>query len=561
MKNSHIQPELVTIPKLEYEALVKAVRSLEQQMATQKEQLAAKDVLLKQYEESLKLAQLKLFGRSSEKFNKNVLPENQMSLSELGFVFNEVEATATDDQEDDINEYEELNYLRKKPTKKQLSKAENLEPFVTETIVYTLSGDDLACPVCDHEMADLKELDRYEVIWKPATVEVVKHKEHVYACPHCEKEDINTPFVSTQGFKPFLPKSSYSAETIAFIINQKYNLSLPLYRLEKDMADQTGLKFTRQTMSNLLLKTTDIYLEEIYQIMKNQLLISDHLQADETTLQVLHEKERPAEAQSWMWLYQTGRTQNPIVVYEYQETRAAKHPQEFLKTYKGYLQVDGYQSYEKLGDDVILVGCFAHARRHFADIKKFTKKADKNSVTEKALALIGELYQIEKKLKERYAIFDEAALLEIQKVRDEYSRPLIDDYFKLMANSYPNSTGKLRQAIGYSLNQKEKLVRYLEDPRLSIDNNASESNIRAFVLGRKNWLFSNTPNGARSSAIIYSLVITAKLNKLKLYDYLVYLFKNLQTLKEQENFNKDTIEPFLPWSDSIPDHLYSKVRR
>lgn len=187
-------------------------------------------------------------------------------------------------------------------------------------------------------------------------------------------------------------------------------------------------------------------------------------------------------------------------------------------------------------------------------------KHDKNSVTEKALKMIGALFTIEKKLKERYATFDEPSLLEIQKIRKTQSRPIVDEYFELMQDMYPASTGKLRQAIGYSLRQKEKLVRFLDEPRLEIDNNRAERSIKPFVIGRKNWLFSNTPNGARSSAIIYSLLITAKLNKLKPYDYLVYMFKKLQALREHNNYTPEDIEPYMPWSDSIPDHLYSKTK-
>ena len=537
-----------------------AVTSLKEQLETQKEQIAAQSVLLKNYEEALKLAQLKQFGRSSEKFNKNAPSEKQISIADLGHIFNEVEACASTTDEEDSIEYEELNYQRKKPSRNKTSKAENLEPFITEVIVHTLAGADLACPVCEHEMADLKVLDRYEVIWKPATVEAIKHKQHVYVCKHCEDEGTSTPIVIAEGFKPFLPKSSYAAETVAFLINQKYNLGLPLYRIEKDMQEQAGFFLSRQTMSNLLIKTSSTYLEDVYRLMRGKLLTTDHLHADETTVQVLREEDRKAENKSYMWLYQTGRTRKPIVVYEYQMTRAAKHPKEFLKTFKGYLQVDGYQSYEKLGKDIKLAGCWSHVRRPFADLKKMAGKHDKNSVTEKALKMIGALFTIEKKLKERYATFDEPSLLEIQKIRKTQSRPIVDEYFELMQDMYSASTGKLRQAIGYSLRQKEKLVRFLDEPRLEIDNNRAERSIKPFVIGRKNWLFSNTPNGARSSAIIYSLIITAKLNKLKPYDYLVYMFKKLQALREHNNYTPEDIEPYMPWSDSIPDHLYSKTK-
>jgi len=558
MKKTSSNQDKLTISKAEYQAflgLKDAINILEDTISQLKEQVASQNVLLKHYEEELKLSKQRRFGRSSEKFKED---ENQMSLEDMGLVFNEAEATASDVNPEDEVDYEEVNYRRAKPTKSRKTKEENLEPFITETIVHTLEGKDLECPNCEHEMAELKVLDRYEVIWKPATFESIKHKEQVYVCHHCEKEGTETPIVVAEGFKPFLPKSSFAAETIAFLINQKYKLSLPLYRIEKDMESQYGFFFSRQTMSNLLLKTTDIYLEKIYEYMIAELLKQSHLHADETSVQVLRELGRKASTKSYMWLYRTGRAWKPIVVYDYRETRGGKHPKEFLQDYKGYLQVDGYQGYEKLSAEITLVGCFAHARRPFAELKKLAGKASKNSITEKALDYLGQLFAIEKKLKERYATFDDKALEAIAEVRAKQSKPIVDEYFNFLEEVYPTTTGKLKEAISYNLGQKDKLKAFLEDPRLELDNNRAERSIKPFVIGRKNWMFSNTPRGARSSAIIYSLVITAEENKLRLYDYLVYLFKNLQALREQDNLNFEAMAPFMPWSDSIPDELFSR---
>ncbi len=275
------------------------------------------------------------------------------------------------------------------------------------------------------------------------------------------------------------------------------------------------------------------------------LLKQDILHADETTLQVLSEPGRSATSSSYLWLYRTGREGPPIILYDYQQTRASKHPQKFLSGFTGFLHVDGYAGYNGLST-VTLVGCWAHARRKFDEaLKALPASVSAASVTAKeGLHFCHQLFAIERDAKdmtpeERYTI------------RLERSQPVLNAFSAWLREQTPKVLPKsaLGQAIKYCRNQWERLEAFLEDGRLAIDNNQSERSIKPFVIGRKNWLFANTARGARSSAIIYSIVETAKENRLHPFHYLNYPFENLPNLDTKDEIELD---PLLPWSPTIP---------
>jgi len=247
-----------------------------------------------------------------------------------------------------------------------------------------------------------------------------------------------------------------------------------------------------------------------------------------------------------MWLYRTGREGPPIILYDYQTTRAGKHPAKFLKDFKGYLHVDGYAGYDNLSN-VTLVGCWAHARRKFDEALKAIPAVQKDipSAAQEGLEFCNKLFAIERELhnvtpKDR---FEE---------RKKRSRPVLDAFLAWLKYQTPRVLPKsaLGQAIQYCRNQWDKLEAFLKDGRLEIDNNRSERSIKPFVIGRKNWLFSNTPKGAHASAIIYSIVETAKENGLNPFKYLTYLFEQLPNVDIED---KDSLDILLPWSASLPD--------
>jgi hypothetical protein len=300
-------------------------------------------------------------------------------------------------------------------------------------------------------------------------------------------------------------------------------------------------------MANWLLNAADPWLKIIYDRLHEQILTRDILHADETTLQVLKEPGRSAETKSYMWLYRTGRDGPPIVLYEYQTTRASKHPDRFLSGFKGYLHTDGYSGYGKLAD-ITLVGCWAHARRKLTEALKALPAAQKDKPVAASVGLdyCNRLFAIEKQLKD---VSDK----ERYDKRLEKSKPLLDEFYiwlkKQKQQVLPKSA--FGQAITYCLNQWDNLNSFLLDGRLEIDNNRAERSIKPFVIGRKNWLFTNTPRGARSSAIIYSIIETAKENNLKPYNYLVYLFEQLPNI-DMADQDQAAIDNLLPWSDILP---------
>ncbi|MDI6814443.1 MAG: IS66 family transposase, partial [Desulfitobacteriaceae bacterium] len=268
--------------------------------------------------------------------------------------------------------------------------------------------------------------------------------------------------------------------------------------------------------------------------------------ADETTLQVLRDSGELINSTSYMWLYRTGRDSPPIILYDYQTSRASKHPARFLNEFKGYLHVDGYAGYDGLSN-IRLVGCWAHARRKFDEALKAMPAGAKAAPTaaREGLEFCNKLFAIERELhnvtsEERY----EGRLAK--------SRPVVDAFSAWLKYQTPRVLPKsaLGQAIQYCRNQWDKLTAFLLDGRLELDNNRSERSIKPFVIGRKNWLFANTPRGAKASATIYSVVETAKENGLNPFAYLVYLFEQLPNANLHDS---RVVDSFLPWSPSLPD--------
>ncbi|CUH93772.1 hypothetical protein SD1D_2257 [Herbinix luporum] len=287
-------------------------------------------------------------------------------------------------------------------------------------------------------------------------------------------------------------------------------------------------------------------LKHIYDRMHILLLKETLIHADETTMQVLDEKDKKPTSKSYMWLYATGAFGPQRFLYEYQPSRSSKHPEKFLKGFKGFLQTDGYAGYNGV-PDVIQVGCLAHGRRGFTDaLKALPKDATTTKTTaEEGLEFCNQLFKIEKTLKklkpeERY------------EKRLEQSKPVLEAFLSWLQirekQVLPKSA--LGKAIKYCLNQWTKLSAFMLDGRIEISNNRAERAIKPFVIGRKNFLFSKSPKGATASAIVYSIIETAKANKLNAYYYLNHLFEKLPNIDLE---NIDELDKLLAWSDSVPE--------
>lgn len=514
------------------EELLQRLELLEKQNAELEAKLKKQEELeaeLHRLKEQLRLQQLKRFGISSEKLNPD-----QLELT----LFNEVEKEANPQLPEPTLEI--ITYRRKKQRGQRKIMLENLP---VETIEYRLSEEEQVCSCCSGNLHEMSTEVRQELKYIPAEVKVVKHVRYVYSCRHCEQEAIETPVQTAPMPKPVISGSLASPSILAHIMSQKYVEGLPLYRQEKQF-HRMGLALSRQTMANWMIYGADRWFTPLYDRMHHLLLKLDIVHADETTLQVLREPGRPATSNSYLWLYRTGIEGPPIVLYDYQETRAGENPKKFLNGFKGYLQVDGYAGYHKV-ENVTIVGCLAHARRAFSDVLKALPANSIKPVTAtEGLQFCNQLFSIERKLKE----LDPKERYE---QRLKQSKPVLDaflSWLKIQEQKVLPKSG-LGKAITYCLNQWDKLVAFLEDGRLEIDNNRSERSIKSVVIGRKAWLFSNTPQGARASAIIYSIVETAIANGLNPYYYLRYLFEQLPNIDLTDEMALDQL---LPWSSSIP---------
>lgn len=491
------------------------------------------------------LAQHKLYGVSSERTELLAEPEEVL---QNALLFNEAEAQANPELPEPT--VEEVTKRRPKATGRREAQLAGLP---VEQVRHELPEEEQVCPHCAGHLHEMGQEVRREIKIIPAQASVVEHLQIKYACRHCAQHDIIRPPLTAPMPKPAFPYSLASPSAVAYIMTQKYDMALPLYRQEQGFQD-LGLELSRQTMANWMIKGADL-LNPVYGRLHQELLTRDILHADETVLQVLHELGRKATTQSRMWVYCTGRAgpdaregpvpgENPsIILYEYQPTRSSDHPIAFLKGFGGFLQTDGYISYEKV-PDITLVGCWAHARRNFVDaINTLPPKSRAGAPCAARIGLTycDKLFRVERELREttpekRYA------------GRQAHSLPTLNEFHTWLEQqaglALPKS--KLGEAIGYCLNQWPKLIAFLQDGRLELDNNRCERAVKPFVIGRKNWLFSNTVNGARASAIIYSIVETARASNLRPLDYLTLLFERLPNLQSGAS-----LDELLPWSGEV----------
>lgn len=487
-------------------------------------------------EEKLRLAQHRHFGASSERTDLDSLQTR---------LFNEAEAQADLEAEPIVEESEEtvVTYQRKK--KQPGQRDELLKDLPVERVEYRLPETEQVCSGCGGPMHEMSTDTRREVKIIPAQVKVVEHVQYIYGCRHCEHSEIHTPIVKAQMPKPVIPKSLASPSALAYILDKKYVQGMPLYRLEQQFERQK-IPLSRQTLANWVLYGANQWLVKIYERMHEELRKRKYLHADETTVQVLHEAGRAAESKSYMWLYRSGRDGPPIVLYEYQETRSREHPKGFLAGFHGYLHVDGYAGYNDI-PNVKLSGCWSHARRKYDEALKALPTAKRKGPTaaKEGLDFCNQLFKIERGLKD-------ASAEKRYEERQKRSRPALEAFSAWLHTQKDHVLPKsaLGEAVNYCLNQWEKLVTFLEDGNLEIENNRAERSIKPFVLGRKSWLFSNTPKGATASSITYSIVETAKENDLNPFAYLEYLFEQLPNMN-----SADLISRLLPWSDDLPEQV------
>ena len=485
--------------------------ALKQRIAELEKLLAQKDAQIAALEERWSLAQQKQFGKSAEGF------------AGQGELFNEVEEIV----EEVEAEQQSISYTRKKPVRKPLPKDLPREQVIHDII-------DKTCDCCGGELHRMGEDKSEKLEFIPAKIKVIEHIRPKYACRHCDKSSTQTQI--KQASKPAMPinKGIATSSLLSQLITSKYQYGLPLYRQEA-MFKQYGIELSRQTMSSWIDKSATLF-APLVERLKAELLRQPTLFADETPLKVV----KSDKVNSYMWVYCSGRDSpdpnNPIpniVLYDFHNSRAAACVVNYLDGYQGYLHVDGYQAYART--EATLIGCWAHARRKFIDAKKLQGK-NKTGKVDVVLSLIQKLYGVESRIKDK-SVDDKYT------ARQEVSLPILSKLKIWLEQDQPNLVGnsKLIEAANYLANQWHKLIRYVDDGRLSIDNNRAERAVKPFVIGRKNWLFSQTANGAHASATLYSIVETAKINGLIPFNYICAC---LDELCQPE----PDIDSLLPWN-------------
>ena len=510
MENNANSSETVTISKAEYESMQHQIAWLMSQLEWMKR---------------------RMFGASSQKLTADIL--GQISL------FNEAETPA--DQSLPEPETEEISYKRKKQKGKR---EQDLSGLPVERVEHELPPEERKCPECGDVMKDIGVHVRRSLKLIPAKIIVVEDAIHTYACEPCGKAGDHTPMATAATPTPLISGSLATPSLVSYLMTQKYQNGLPLYRIEKGFQFD-GVNISRQTMANWIITCATGYLLAIYLLMISFLLKEPALHADETTYQVLREPGRRPQTKSYEWVYRTsGCAEHPIVIYEYQETRGHEHPEKFLQGFNGYLHTDGYEAYHGLSAEITVVGCWFHARQYWEKLIK-TIPSDKRAGTAAAqgLAYIEKLFAFERTWKN-------LAPEERLKERLMNSKPISDAFFDWAASFGAPPKSLLGQAVHYALSQRKYLENVYLDGRLEFSNNRAERSVKPFVIGRKNWLFAATKEGARASSVIYSIVETAKENGLRPFQYMQYLLETLP------NSTTGNLEDLLPWSDKLPVECY-----
>jgi transposase len=516
---STVSNNTITINKIEYDKL-------------QNENTRLKlEVLILQ--EKVDLLTYKRFVHSSEKQD-----------GKQPFLFNEEEQIKEESKENKDTEPEiQVRAHTRKPGRKPLP--ENLR---REVIVNDLSDDEKHCE-CGAELVKIGEEVSARLVVVPAQIYVEKTVTPKYVCTHCRaaKGDADAPasIKAAQALPAILPGSIATVALLVYIFIAKFCDGLPYYRLEKQF-ERIGVSISRQDMANWQVTVFE-KLTKLLKLMMAHIKKGKVLRMDETTVQVMGEDGRDDKQKSYIWLARGGPPDKIVTILEYKPTRASDNIDEWLDGFQGYLQTDGYSGYDcALGRHIgiIHVGCFAHARRKFFEALKVGSQAKSAAI---GITYIKKLYTIEDELRDSESKLSyEDFVLQ----RKKKAMPILDEFKKWIDKLVSETKAEtlLQKAVNYTYNQWDKLVAYLGCAELTPDNNLSENAIRPFVIGRKNWLFFKSPEGAKSGCALYSLIETAKCNGVDPARYLTYLFEKVPTAVSDADWSA-----LLPWNVKLDD--------
>jgi len=484
--------------------LQKEVENLKRVIEQKDSQLEQKNQYIKNLESTLIDFKKNRFGSKSEKVNDKQLP-----------LFNEVEVISDTKVPNKAKKSKKKTGTRK-ALPKELERIEN---------IHDLDKDLKTCPNDGTSLKHIGEVVTEELFLVPAVVKVIKHKQYKYVCPCCHKH-----VALAKKPKAIIPKSIATPELLSYICVSKYADSLPLYRLSS-MFKRIEVKISRQIMANWMLACAKT-IQPLINLIRDELYNQPCIHIDESPIQVLKETGKKASTKSYMWVQRAGNN----ILFNYYPTRSSDEIEKLLADYDGAVMSDGYPGYDATAEKfkIIHLACWVHARRYF--IKVIDNGENLNA--QKMITLIGKLYAIEKQIKTFKAD-------KIYQHRQEHSKPILDEIREFLDEILHKTapSGVMGKALKYLSNQWPKLVKYIENGNYPIDNNAAENAIRPFVIGRKNWLFANTPKGAHASANLYSIIETAKAHGINPQEYLGYVFKKLPLVETVDDYDK-----LLPWN-------------
>ena len=542
---------------LSKEALVIIVSSLQSQLASVQSQLDSANAMLLDNNrqitlltEQIRIMNQRHFGKKSESDLNEM--DGQLTLS-IYDAFNEAEHLSDPNaSEPEITEVVISSYKRSKTKGKRDADLDGLPARIIE---HKLSEEELAQQFPE----GYKELPHeiYKRLYIiPETFIVDEHHVHIYASKKNTGVIVKAPR-SVDLFRD----SIATAALVASIINGKYVNAIPLERLSKGYKCN-GINLNSNTLANWVISSTDKYLSLLYDRLHELIYENKVIHADETPAKVMRidGKKIANGKKTYMWVYRNRplKSSPPIVLYDWQPSRRADHPRDFLKDFSGTVVTDGYQVYHKLDrerEDLNIAGCWVHARRPFAEfIKSITSQAAKGSVAQEAYDMITEIMHLDNG-------YDDLSATDRKKQRQQHLKPKVDAYFAWVKLKYTQVTknSTIGKALAYSINQEAYLRKFLDDGNIPMDNNYAEQAIRPFTIGRKNFVIIESDKGAKASAMIYSIVETAKANYLNTYKYLELLLTEIP--KHQDDKSLDFLNDLLPWSPKVQEECPSLINK
>ena len=531
-----------------YEELQKAYKNLNEELTNAREELA--NAKIKIENQQLELNNLKriVFGTRRE-YTPEVEQEETIQCS----LFKDEKEMDEHVEKEVQKNIEDITVHKKQKTKKAGIKRSKLKNTIIKKEEYKLNENE-KCEERGNELEVVgKKVVRQEIEYKPAELIIKEFVQYIYKCKKCgtsESEKETPTFYKAEMPKPLLAHSFASPSLATEVLYQKYYLGVPLYRQEK-MWDDKGLILPRNMMANWCIKINEYYLNSIYELMLKELKAENGLMhSDETVMQCNKEPGRKATSNSYMWVICSGELEKKRgVVFNYRVSRSAETAKELLKGFKGILVTDGYSSYNNI-EGITHAECWAHARRYFYESIPLNEhgKMDTTSDGYIGVTYCDKLFEIDREI---------ASLSESEKVeeRQRRSKPILNAFYEWV-NSMQDKiiiNKKLKNALTYVINQQNELSEFLNDGRIPLTNSLAERAIRPFAVHRKNWLFADSVEGAKTNAVMYSIIETAKVNKLNIEKYIKYLLNELPQLERIQD--DESLKKYLPWSEEIPAEI------